>query len=185
MRMSKVSEWIAGGLAGCPGIVHVTAPGDPPTPASTRRGRRVNTARRGRRVRSAHSTTKPPDRPRSRWVTAAAVVLVVSGGMGIVYAPFLTGGAVWRFLGFGISSHTIVGVLSIATGIGVHRLYGWARIAAVLLSAYGLLFLHLSALAAAIANGAWYAIDWLGIVGTVVVLFAVLRRWPPAPAGAD
>ena len=131
------------------------------------------------------STTKPPDRPRSPWVTAAAVILAVSGGLGIIYAPFLAGGAVWRFLGFGVSSHTIVGVLSIATGIGVLRLYGWARIAAVFLAAYGLLFLHLPALAAAVTNGAWYAIDWLGIVGNLVVLFAVLRRWPAAPAGAD
>ena len=99
--------------------------------------------------------------------------------------PFLTGGAVWTFLGVGISSLTILAVLNIVTGIGLLRLYAWARLAAGLLSAFGLLFVHAPALMAAVANGDWSGIDWLGIVGSLVVLFAVLRRWPAEPVGAD
>ena len=48
-------------------------------------------------------------RRRGRWVTAAAVILVVYGGLGILYAPLLAGGAVWTFLGVGISTLTILG----------------------------------------------------------------------------
>ena len=63
-------------------------------------------------------------------------------------------------------------------------MYGWARGAAILLAAYGLLFMHAPALLAAAGTGAWYAVDWLGLVGALVVLFAVLWRWPSEPAGA-
>jgi len=115
---------------------------------------------------------------RGRWVTAAGVVLVFYGGLGIVYAPFLTGGAVWTFLGVGVSTLTILAVLNIATGIGLLRLDGWARLAAGALSSFGLLFLHAPALMAAMANGTWSGIDWLGMVGSFVVLFAILGRWP-------
>jgi hypothetical protein len=111
--------------------------------------------------------------------------MVVSGALGIVYAPLLAGAAVWRFLGLGISSYTIVGVLHIATGIGMLRLYSWARPAAILLSAYGVLFVHAPALIAAAGSGSWFAVDWLGFLGALVVLFAVLRHWPSTPAGAD
>ena len=45
--------------------------------------------------------------------------------------------------------------------------------------------MHAPALMAAVANGVWSGIDWLGIVGNLVVLFAVLRRWPAEPVGAD
>ncbi len=71
------------------------------------------------------------------------------------------------------------------TGIGLLRLYAWARIAAGLLSAVGLLLLHAPALMAAVAHGDWSGIDWLGFAGSLVVLFAVLRRWPAEPVGAD
>ena len=32
MCMSRLAEWVAGGVAGCPGTVDTTAPEDPPTP---------------------------------------------------------------------------------------------------------------------------------------------------------
>lgn len=180
MRMSRLAEWVAGGVAGCPGTVETTAPDDPPPPTSVP----PTSVSPGRAVSVASRSTMPRRR-RGPWVTAAAVILVVYDGLlGIVYAPILTGGAWWTFLSVGISALTIVAVLSLATGIGLLRLHGWARSAAVLLSAFGLLSMHVPALAAAVANGAWGGIDWLGIVGTLVVLFAVLRRWPAETVGA-
>jgi hypothetical protein len=121
------------------------------------------------------------------------VILVVYGGLGILYAPLLAGGAAWTFLGVGVSLATIPAVLSVATGIGLLRLHGWARLAAGLLAAYGLVFVDMPALIATASNGAWTGFDWLGavgnlclgIVGNLVVLFAVLRRWPNEPAAAD
>lgn len=146
MRVSRLSRWIAGGVADSP--------------------------------------KRPPGR-RNSWVTAAAGVMVVSGALGIVYAPFLAGGAAWRFLGLGISTYTIVGVLHIATGIGLLRPSSWARPAAILLAAYVLLFVHAPALIAAAGSGSWFAVDWLGFLGALVVLLAVLRHWPSSPAEAD
>jgi hypothetical protein len=163
-------------VAGCPGIIDTAPPDRSPTPTPT-------PAPQGQAVSVAKARTGQRRR-RSGWITAAAVILVVYGALGIVYAPLLAGGAVWRFLGVGISTYTIVGVLDIGAGIGLLRLYGWARGAAILLTAYGLLFVDAPALPAAAGTGSWFAIDWPGLVGAVVVLFAVLRRWPSEPAGA-
>lgn len=175
MRMSRLAEWVAGGVAGCPGTVDTTASADSPTPAP---------APQDGVVIGASPSLKQSNR-RGRWVTAASVILLVYGGLSILYAPLLTGGPVWTFLGVGISTLTILGVLNVVTGIGLFRLDGWARLAAGVLSAVGLVFLHTPTLMAAVAHGVWSGIDWLGIVGTLVVLFAVLRRWPAEPVGAD
>jgi hypothetical protein len=175
MRMSRLTEWIAGGVAGCPGTVESPPSDAPPAPAAAPEGRAM----------AAASPSTTLRRRRGRWVTAAAAILIVYGALGILYAPFLAGGAVWTFLGVGISALTVLAVLNIATGIGLYRLHGWARLAAGLLSASSLLFTHAPALTAVVANGAWSGIDWLGIVGSLVVLFAVLRRWPPEPVSAD
>jgi hypothetical protein len=69
-------------------------------------------------------------------------------------------------------------VLNIVSGSGLLRLHGWARLAAGALAAVSLVFLYAPALVVAVANGAWLSFDWLGIVGFLVVLFAVVRRWP-------
>ena len=175
MRVSRLAEWVAGGVAGCPGTVDATAPDDSPTPTPAPQDG----------VASGASPSLKQSRRRGRWVTAASVILLVYGGLGILYAPLLTGAAVWTFLGVGISTLTILAVLNVVTGIGLFRLDGWARLAAGVLSAVGLVFLHAPALMAAVANGVWSGIDWLGIAGTLVVLFAVLRRWPTEPVGAD
>lgn len=175
MRGSRMAEWVAGGVAGCPGTVDTAATDDSKPSTSVLEDRAVSAA-----------STSTKYRPlRGRWVTVAAVILVVFGGLGILYGPFLTGGAVWTFLGVGISSLTILAALNLVTGLGLLRLYAWARIAAGLLSAVGLLHLHAPALMAAVARGDWSGIDWLGIAGSLVVLFAVLRRWPAEPLGAD
>lgn len=168
MRRSRLAEWVAGGVAGCPGTVATTAPDDSPTPPSAPRDSTVF-------VTNASTMHR---RRRGWWVTAAAVILLVYGGLGILYAPFLSGGVVWMFLG-------VLAALNIATGIGLFRLDGWARLAAGLLSALGLLLMHAPGLIAAVVHGLWSGIDWLGIVGSLVVLFTVLRRWPAGTAGAD
>ena len=176
MRMSRLAEWVAGGVAGCPGTVDTTTPDEPPPPTSV-----PPTSVPPVRAVSVASRSTMPRRRRGPWVTAAAVILVVYDGLlGIVYAPILTGGAWWTFLSVGISALTIVAVLNIATGIGLLRLRGWARSAAVLLSGFGLALKLVPAFSAGVADGAWF-VDWLGIVGSLVVLFAVLRRWPAEP----
>jgi hypothetical protein len=146
MRISRLTEWTAGAVAGCPGIIDTSAPDDSTTSATDPRDGTASVA--------DTSTTHRPRR--GRWVTAAAVILVVYGGLGIVYAPLL-GGAGWTFLGAGISTVTILGVLNVATGIGLLRVHGWARITAALLSGGWLLLVHAPALLAGAANGAWYA----------------------------
>jgi hypothetical protein len=167
MRMSQLAEWVAGGVAGCPGTVDVTTLDDSPTPTSASQGR-------------VTSVIDPPTelRPRrSRWITAAAAILVAEGGLGILYLPVLTSSSMWPLQPLAI---LIVGlsVLNVAAGIGLLFLRGWARLVAGALSSFVLLFMYAPALMAAVANDVWLGFDWLGIVAYLVVLFAVQRRWP-------
>jgi hypothetical protein len=167
MRRKRLNRWVAGGLAGCPGTVDVSTTDDPPT---------LTPAPRVGVMRAANDLTDQLPR-RNGWVTAAAVVLLVEGGLGIMYVPTLVGGDLGSLQSVGI---LIVGlaVLNIVSGSGLLRLHGWARLAAGALAAVSLVFLYAPALVVAVANGAWLSFDWLGIVGFLVVLFAVVRRWP-------
>lgn len=173
MRMSRLAEWVAGGLAGCPGIVRTAAPEGSPVQTSAPQDGKADIA----------SPSGTPGRRRGPWVTTAALVLVAEGLLVIPYLPALTASSMGPLPPLAILIGGLA-VLHVAAGIGLLRLYGWARLAASILSACGLLFVHTPALMAAMSNGAWSGIDWLGIVGTFVVLFAVLRRWPAAPAAA-
>lgn len=166
MRMSQLAEWVAGGVAGCPGTVDATTLDDSPTPTAASQGRVLS-------VIDPLTELRPR---RSRWITAAAVILVVEGGLGIAYAPSLMGGGLMP-----ISPALIVlslAVLNIAAGIGILRLRGWARLVAGALASFVLLFMYAPALMAAVANGVWLGFDWLGVIAYLVVLFAVLRCWP-------
>ena len=78
MRVSRLAEWVAGGVAGCPGTVDTTATDDSMPSTS---------APEDRAVSAASTSTKHRPR-RGRWVTVAAVILVVFGGLGILYGPF-------------------------------------------------------------------------------------------------
>ena len=167
MRMSQLAEWVAGGVAWCPWTVDASTPDDRPTPTAAPQG-------------GVTSVIDPPTelRPRrSRWVTAAAAILVADGGLWILYLPMLTGSSIWPLQPVAI---LIVGlsVLNIAAGIGLLRLRGWARLVAGALSSFVLLFMYAPALMVAVANGVWLGFDWLGVVAYLVVMFAVLRRWP-------
>jgi hypothetical protein len=173
MRTEQLGEWVAGGLAGCPGTVVVETPGDPPTPA---RASAPTPELSAGMMMSADSRTE--ERPRrGRWVTVAAVILLAQGGLAFVYAPILVGGGLTP-----VSSMLILvigfAVLTVAAGIGLLRLRDWARIAAGALASVSLLFMYLPALITAVANGVWLGYDWPGVVGYLVVLFAVIRRWP-------
>ncbi len=167
MRMSRLADWVAGGVAGSPGTVGATAADDSPTPTSAPQGRAVN-------VIDSPTELRPR---RSRWVTSAAVFLVVYGGLAILYLPGLTSSSMWPF-------HPLVllvvglAVLNIAAGIGLLLLRGWARLVAGAFSSFVLLFMYAPAFLAAVANGVWLGFDWPGVVGYLVVLFAVRRRWP-------
>lgn len=170
MRVSRLAEWVAGGVAGCPGTVDATAPDDSPTRTSVPQGGAVSLASPSTRQR----------RRRGPWVTAAAVVLVVYGGLGIIYVPFLIGGSPWPVQSAELLVVSFL-VLHVAAGIGLLRLHGWARLAAGAISSFALLLMYAPALMSVVASGAWSGLDLPGIVGYLVVLFAVLRRWPAEP----
>jgi hypothetical protein len=107
------------------------------------------------------------------------VILVAEGGLAMAYVPGLMGGGLMP-----ITPALIVlslAVLNIAAGIGLLLLRRWARLAAVALSSLVLLFMYAPALTAAVTNGVWSGFDWPGVVAYLVVLFAVLRRWPAEP----
>ncbi len=167
MRRKRLDRWVAGGLAGCPGTVDVSST---EYPRASTRAPRVGV------VSAANDRTGQRPR-RGGWVTAAAVILLLEGGLGITYVPTLAGGDLGPFLGVGIM---IVGlaVLSIAAGIGLLRLQGWARLAAGLLASFALVFMYAPALVFAVSHGDGLRFDWLGVVAYLAVLFAVVRRWP-------
>ncbi len=170
MRRKRLDRIVAGGLAGCPGLVDVSAAEGSPSSAPLPRVGATSPA-------NGHAVQRPR---RNAWVTAAAAFLLVQGALGILYAPVLTGGDLGPFLGVGIVI-VGVGVADIAAGIGLLRLHGWARLAAGALAAVSLVFMYAPALAASVSQGAYLGFDWLGIVGFLVVLFAVARRWPADP----
>jgi hypothetical protein len=167
MRRKRLNRLIAGGLAGCPGTVDVSTMDGPPT---------LTPAPRTGGTGAANDRTEQRPR-RNGWVTAAAVILLAEGGLGILYVPTLVGGDLGSFVTVGI---VIVGIaiLNIASGIGLLRLHRWARFAAGALATVSLLFMYAPALVAAVGHGAWLSFDWLGIAGFLVVLFAVVRHWP-------
>ena len=174
MRVSRFAEWVAGGVAGCPGTVDTTASDDSPTPAPAPQVRAVSVADPSTRQRQR----------RGRWVTAAAVILVAEGLLAILYLPGLAASSTWPLPTVAIPIGGLA-MLNVAAGIGLLRQRGWARPVAGALSSFVLLFMYAPALTAAVANGVWLGFDWLGVLGYLVVLFAVLRRWPAEPVGAD
>ena len=174
MRVSRLAEWVAGGVAGCPGTVDTTAPEDLSTPTSALQGGPGSLA----------DSSMQHRQHRGRWVTAAAVILVAEGLLAILYLPGLTASSTWPLPTVAIPIGGLA-VLNLAAGIGLLRLRGWARPVALAVSSFVLLFMYAPALTAAVANGVWLGFDWPGIVGYLVVLFAVLRRWPAEPVGAD
>jgi hypothetical protein len=172
MRVSRLAEWVAGGVAGCPGTVDTTASDDSPTPAPAPQVRAVSVADPSTRQRQR----------RGQWVTAAAVILVAEGSLAILYLPGLMASSMWPLPTVAIPIGALA-VLNVAAGL--LRLRRWARSVALAVSSFVLLFMYAPALTAAVANGVWLGFDWPGVVGYLVVLFAVLRRWPAEPVGAD
>jgi len=167
MRANELNPLVAGAVAGCPGTIDVSTTEDSPasTPAPSVEAMSALDDRTEQRPR------------RSGWVTAGAVILLVHGGLGITYAPVLTDG------GLGPLQPVVVlivgvSVLTIAAGFGLLRLHGWARLLAGVLAAVSLAFMYAPALLTAVAHGGWLDIAWLGVVAWLVVLFAVVRRWP-------
>ena len=67
-------------------------------------------------------------------------------------------------------------IVSIATGVGLLRLSGWARVAAGALACLSL-SLYATTLVAVLL-GDRPSVDWLGLVGSLVIVFAIARRWP-------
>ena len=167
MHRKRLGRLVAGGLAGFPGTVDVSTVDDPPTLTPVPRVGAMSAA-----------NDRSEQRPRRNgWVTAAAVILLLEGGLGILYVPTLVGGDPGSFFAVGI---VIVGIalMNIVSGLGLLRVHGWARFAAGALAAISLVFMYAPALVVSVGHGAWLSFDWLGIVGFFVVLFAVVRRWP-------
>lgn len=167
MRRKRLNRLVAGGLAGCPGAIDVSKTEDRPASAPTPRVGGMS---------AANSRTEQRPR-RNGWVTAAAAILIVEGGLGLTYAPILAGGDLGLLQPMGVLIVSL-GLLSIAAGIGLLRLYSWARLAAGALAAVSLVFMYAPALVFAVAHGSWLDFVWLGIMAYLAVLFAVIRRWP-------
>jgi hypothetical protein len=168
MRTTRLTQWFGGAVAGCPGVVDASPPEEPPTSTRTRRltdlrGTTAGTERRPRR---------------STWVIAAAVILVVEGGLGLASAPSLIGD------GSGPITATFIVLMSFAAtflvaGLGLFRMSGWARLVAGVLSVFSLAFTYAPELISSVANGVRPSLSWLGgLAGCLVILFAVVRRWP-------
>src|SRR5512141_429479 len=119
MRTKRLNRWVAGGIAGCPGTVDVSPTEESPASAPTPRVLVTNAAHPRMEQRAG----------RNGWITAAAVILLVEGGFGILYVPNLVGGDLGPLQPVGILIGG-VSALSIAAGLGLLRLDGWARLAA-------------------------------------------------------
>ena len=66
-------------------------------------------------------------------------------------------------------------MLNIAAGIGLLRLRGWARPVALALSSFVLLFMYAPGVDGGGGERCLARLHWPGVVGYLVVLFAVLR----------
>lgn len=172
--MNRRPRWnriLTGAVAGCPGLDDQAPPPGTESAEATRRSgpepEREAGPSRQRAVRSA-------------WISAAAVLLVVQGVLGFVYAPMLAGGGSIEI------SPTVLLVWALAaantaTGLGLLRLQAWARVAAGTIAAGSLLLVDVPGLLSAAERGAALTADVLGLLTSLIVLFAVLRRWPGDP----
>ncbi len=115
-------------------------------------------------------------RQRGGWLTAAAVILFVEGGLGLLYLPILgPPGPVSLYVI--VTSGACFGA---ATGILVRR--EWGRALGGLMAGASLLFdgLAVAGSLLALVRGETVAVDPflpIGLVAWLVVLFAVTRRW--------
>lgn len=108
--------------------------------------------------------------PGTWWLRAAALILAANGLIVLVYAPIMGPTAIlWALLGLG----------RLAAAVGVVGRHGWARSLGVLfavvgaaIDAGGLLGVPVPADSLARVIAAISLVTWL------VVLFALLRRWP-------
>ena len=116
---------------------------------------------------------------RNKWISVAAMILIVEGGLAMLYAPIFTGSSLWPPSAL-LMVVLGLGVLNVTAGVGLLRLSHWARPTAGVLAAGILLFLYAPAFIVALSRGVGLGFDWLGIVGYVVVLVAVVRHWPAA-----
>jgi hypothetical protein len=115
----------------------------------------------------------------SPWLPAAAAISIAGGGIALLAILDAVVGAALppvHLLGIGLG----LSILSIATGVGLLRGLGWARIAAAALAGLEL-FLAGSTLIGLASGG---EPSWLGlvtglaeVVACLIVLFAVTRRW--------
>lgn len=112
---------------------------------------------------------------RGPWVTAAAAILIIEGVVAIAYLPMMGDGRLFAYAA-GIA------IANIATGIGLLRLSGWARLVAAVLAAIwtfvdvtSLLGTILAAPASGVTLNPFAPVE---LILSLVVLFAVMRRWP-------
>jgi hypothetical protein len=121
-------------------------------------------------------TTAGQARERSGWLTAAAVILLVEGSLGLFYLPILgPPGPVPIYVAV-VSGAS----LAAAAGILLHR--RWARVLAGLLAAISLLLdgLAVAWTLLALVRDEPVLFDVflpISVVAWLVVAFAVARRW--------
>lgn len=120
------------------------------------------------------STALPTRNP---WIIAAAAASVAGGVHGAAGAVGLVldhGPELLAAAALGLS------LLGVGVGIGLLWLREWARLTAGLLAGYSL-FLYASGLVTAVLVAAappWSLLDWIGGLGSLVVIYAIALRWP-------
>lgn len=129
------------------------------------------------RVKPMAPTTRIAE-PGAWWLRAAVVILALNGLIVLVSIPILGSTIIlWIVLGLG----------RLVAAVGVVRRLDWARSLGVLLAAVGIAF-DLGGLVGALApaDPTTIAIAGVSLGAWIVVLFALLRRWParlsPTPA---
>lgn len=118
---------------------------------------------------------------RDPWIIAAAAASVGSGVNGAVAAAM-------TFLGIGFGTVLVLALgacgLAVTAGIGLLWLRPWARLGAGVVAALSL-YLYASGLIVAVLASTlppWSLFDWISGPGSLVVICAIARRWPPGSA---
>ncbi|MBI3751366.1 MAG: hypothetical protein HY263_06885 [Chloroflexi bacterium] len=119
-----------------------------------------------------------PDRASPGWWTRLAGSLLILDGIGAAfYSGILTGSATWTMplptIGTVPVIPILLAMLPALSGIGILRAAGWARAMGIVLAA---IYLWTDAFALA---GGWSLAVAFEAATSLVIVFALVRRWTP------
>jgi hypothetical protein len=129
------------------------------------------------------ATPAPASRVRPRIISLAAVLIAVSGGLDIIYAPLVVLAPFFDEPTPGLL--VTIGAASVVTAFGIWRLWGWGRVLGVGLCLVGIAQVIVTLVAIGV-DGAGLGVLPLAIVTLAwsialagLPLWALIRRWPP------